>query len=57
MHKHPEVAALGGIIEPAFETERPDWFGQSRIFMPPVPRESRPAMLLASICYAARASA
>ena len=27
MRSHPEVAALGGIIEPAFETARPDWFG------------------------------
>jgi len=27
MCDHPEVGALGGIIEPEFETSRPDWFG------------------------------
>jgi len=27
MRDHPEVGALGGIVEPEFETERPQWFG------------------------------
>ena len=27
MAEHPEVGALGGINEPAFETVRPAWFG------------------------------
>jgi GT2 family glycosyltransferase len=27
MREHPEVGALGGIIEPEFETRRPGWFG------------------------------
>lgn len=27
MCDHPEVGALGGIIEPEFETSRPGWFG------------------------------
>lgn len=26
MRTHPEVGALGGIVEPVFETERPQWF-------------------------------
>ncbi|HXZ80685.1 MAG TPA: glycosyltransferase [Terriglobales bacterium] len=26
MRDHPEVGALGGIVEPEFETERPSWF-------------------------------
>ena len=26
MRDHPEVGALGGIVEPAFETDRPSWF-------------------------------
>jgi GT2 family glycosyltransferase len=27
MLNHPEIGALGGIIEPEFETARPNWFG------------------------------
>ena len=27
MSDHPEVGALGGIIDPEFETSRPNWFG------------------------------
>lgn len=27
MRDHPDVGALGGIVEPEFETQRPGWFG------------------------------